>query len=344
MTTDSDKITSFLHEKINLLTYSSDAGWTKCPAWAKYLIKLGTVLGAQKRYENPFFLVASVPERSFASVMLGFGIVLARTMISDRSHESQERVAELARLGGGTPVVFRDRKRRYKARYEGLISNPERGRYLKIRTEKGTVHYVPLSQAFQIVPSEQTQTALPKKQKGKSYRTASDLLENLLPAESLADFKLRSSLDVVFVGPKKRLLLEMEGPEFCASNKNSVRNYRSGRLSEILRPKTIIPKGSAFRSQVLTSANANIGTRLGNSEPFAFLFDGALPLVKWRNYCKHANQLVILDRTESQYGEGIDLVNNAYINERIQNTLDLALPTPPPGVTVSAFSLVKLST
>lgn len=331
-----DKYISDLIINANRLQYESKTGWKSCPEWAVYLIKLGVVFGTQKRGIDPFLGIVSVPERSFAASFLGAGIVMGRALVPNYETENEERVTQLLSLGKGTSVVLRNDDRKFKGQFM-KVAETHGGKYLCIKVEKGTERYIPFQEAYRIEIIGKKDIKLPKNQKGNAHSDISSLLEGLIPSEFQNDFQLRTSLQVVVSGPKKRLLQEIENVQLCIPKGDKCTKRDQGSLVDLLRPMTMGQRGSAYRTRFVASGNSSIGQTLMEMKPFAFVIDGSLALIKWGGLCRHSHRIAILDRTEAQYDEGIEFVNNLFINERTQDTINFELPTPPIGVTVSAF-------
>lgn len=339
MVTKLDKMILDLIVNANALEYEGKTGWKSCPKWAVYLIRLGVALGAQSRSRDPFFTIVSVPERSFSAVFLGMGIVMARALVPDHKAESKERMEELLALGEGTAVILRNKDRKLKGQFV-RIADTSMGELICIKVEKGTDRYISVHDAYRIEISEKQKINLPKKQTGKYYKEQSRLLEGLIPRDAQNDFQLRTSLEVVFVGPKKRLLHEMESTQFGTTSVGWRTTRQEGYLVDLLKPKSFRLIGSAYRTRVVPSGNARIGVVLEGLDPSAYVFDGSLALVKWGGFCRHTNRIAILDRTEAQYEAGIEAVNALYVSERTKDQVDFELPGPPVGVTVSAFPVM----
>ncbi len=68
------------------------------------------------------------------------------------------------------------------------------------------------------------------------------------------------------------------------------------------------------------------------------IFDGAVSFLKWRDYWRKSNWIVLLDKTESRFQEAVDLLNQEYIEKRIGESLNENMFSLPEGIEIIAFN------
>lgn len=325
-----------LADKLQRMQFEDGRGLWPLPGWAVYYLRLGMAIGEQPFGNEPLTVIVSVPERSFAAVFIGTGIVLARAGRPDIEAMNKALIAQLEKLGPGAPVILRNENRKLVGKFFGFVTF--RGeRLIKIQTEKATWEYPSVRKAYRIEVTDKEDVKLPKRQKGKAYQEWSPLAKELLPEDLLNDFQKRTSAEVVFCGPKNRLLHEMESVTLGLADADG--KAQSGKISDLLRPAGAGGRNAAYRTLLVPGGSGTAESRLASIKPFAYILDGAVTFQKLSEACRQRTQIAILDRTEAQYNFGVEEANRLYVEERAEGRPGLELPTPPRGIEIGVMRL-----
>lgn len=311
-----------------------EQSWQPLPEWMRFYLLLGVSVASWPQCDRQYVLAVSVPTRSYASTLIGAGLVLARAARAVPA-ELEEHVLRLRSLPLNSPVVYRNRARKMKARLLGFKTyrlGNEASELIGLQIELSTTKWVNLSEAGKIELLDHKPIRLPRRQKGYSLSPPCDLLRSLI-GDALADSYVRESgLDCVLIGSLNALRSESVGIDLVRFDQSQgERQPRCGKLSDLLRVREFLPASSAHRSIAMSSSgSADINTE--GLAPFACIFDGALSYLKWHRDWGLANHIAVLDRTERSYGEAVWEVN------RLQGQTDQcashvpALPRPVPGI------------
>ena len=303
------------------------------PDWGNFFIELGRRVAESETDKNRLVVALAIPTRAYAAALTAFGVVLTRaTLSSDQIDNTNEYFERLCNLPQGTPVTFFNKGRKLKAFYEGVdkISGKRR---LRVRVEScktgGLTHLIPLEESRNIEIRNTPILNLPKKQKGRKIAAYSKFIEDVLGDEISSTYVEKSQLDCVIIG--KRNLLETEITQINFASTPSFK--KSGVLQDVLRVRNFFSTDNqACRSEVF-SVTSKKNPRLPDGRvPFVTIFDGASSFIKWRDDWRTSHWIILLDRTEIHFQEAVDIVNQDYLANHIDEEEIPNLPSLPPGV------------
>ncbi len=310
------------------LRYLHDQTWRVLPAWAQFLILLGSsFVDWTAKDELRFVGGVSLPTRAFASLLLGAGIVLERApVVQSQAQANAEYFDYLCRLKLETALLFKHGGRILNAVFDGVSSVNGEPR-IKVRVQKraagGGTHLVGRRDVadIEVIPDLKGESALRKRLPKKGSRNGGSregFIESLLDDNS-SDFLLRPRFECLFVGNVGLLRQEIQktavGVDTAA--------FHEGTFQDILRVRRFMTDGKPYRSDVASSATELVP---GVVSPFVVIFDGAQGFLKWRDQFASSHWLVVLDRTEAHFHEAADLLNSRYIQYRV-DTQPLSVPT-----------------
>jgi hypothetical protein len=212
------------------------------------------------------------------------------------------------------------------------------GTWLVIRTDEGTERYVSLENAAKIEVLDEDSITLPRNQRGHLIEPPGPLLAAVADEALVATLLTRSQTDCVLVGSAAAVAkVELTTAEFAI--RDGAREYTIGTLQDLLRARTYLKRGTAYRAHVLSAGSRHIPAFASRLEPLAALFDGGLAYVKWAEFWKRTHRILVLDRTDRRFEDAVRLVNQEYVERRIDRTLDCPLPNPPRGVDLMVFEV-----
>jgi hypothetical protein len=317
------------------LFYQRDGSWYPLPGWVKFYLKLGFSLSQNKRLDTRFVVALAVPTRAYASLLIAAGIVYGK---SQEKHKSIDHAhfEMLIALPDGSPVVLRDKKRKYKAKKCGVQTY--NGKLLiGIQVDEGTtntIKFIPAEDCEHVEIVSREPFRLPHSQKGHEITPPSLLVKALIGEIYVYDFFLHSCLEAVLIGPKNTLEEEMN----AALATSKIDKFDCpGNLSDLIRVKEFQPPGTAFRSSILAAASRNNTSLTGDDTPCVIIFDGSHGFVKWRDYWRKFNWVVILDETDPNFNYAVSQVNQEFI-AREEKQHKLKIPTIPPGIEIMYFN------
>ncbi len=99
-------------------------------------------------------------------------------------------------------------------------------------------------------------------------------------------------------------------PLICRTSSKSA--GENGYLQEILRIRQFSGANTSYRTQCVSSANITPEKEIGTRTPPIVVFDGAIAYVKLGHKWQSAHQVVLLDRTERQFNDAAELLNQNY--------------------------------
>lgn len=319
----SDAVESLLQLKI-----VGPDGVQPFPLWASYLVRLGAFVSKAMRHGR-VTLAVSLPTRDFAAMFVSLGVVLER---ATTPLENVEYFSQLLALPLGTPVRVTRVGKRLKGAIDGVIEvHGKRMLLVRISNSKGgnlTVSVdAPSSHSVEIDAGRQsTNLKLPANQKGREIlNSGSPLVSHLLGKEAAAAFESRSRLEVETIAIPSRFEGEVSVIRLL------LRSGSERPLSECLRLLTDDRAQEPYRSR-LTSfrRKATNSGRLPNTA----VFDGANAYLGRARDFKASNRVILLDRTETLFGEAANHFNQEYL----KRSDAMIVPGPPgSGMEISGF-------
>lgn len=280
------------------------------PEWAYFFMRLGHQLAALPDDNYRVVTGLAIPTRVFACSLAATGIVFARA-----GSENSVDIAQLQyirNLKPGTPVYVRtDDNRKLRGVVEGFkeIKGEE---WIFIRTGKRETLPRPLNRFASRITVSDRDVSLPEySRSGYSIEAPSKFLQCCLGKELAQKHILESSFETLIIGKKSVIEREVSAIPFSCKNSNEPIDG-SGCLQEILRVRQFSGANKSYRTQCVSSLNITPEKEIGKQAPPIVIFDGAIAYIKLGHHWRSAHQIVLLDRTERQFVDAIELLNQNY--------------------------------
>lgn len=306
------------------------------PSWAISFISLGSAIAAPQDPHYRFITGLAVPIRAYAAAMIATGFVIERAKIPIDSIDETEYLDYLKTIEPGRPVIYRSGEDCYHGEFIG-IEQKEEGPSINLIWKRGKQRCkcgLPLQEArkrLQIVGGSNNDSS--EKTVGEHRIIHNkEFLKTMLGTNNSYEFAMRSRLECVIIGCVNTLRHEIKETEISFGSR-----HVEGTFQDVLRARKFLSEGSAYRSNVMPTDREQASLTASQDIPYMVIFDGAMSFLKWRDYWRQSNWLVLLDKTESCFQEAVDQLNNEYVEKRvsdtsIENTLEL-----PQGIDVLSF-------
>ena len=293
------------------LYFQREGSWFSLPGWAKFFLKLGEHLSHYKHDNTRFIAALAVPTRSYASAFIASGITCGRSRVPYESTD-QEYFAMLESLENGTPVVFREKGRKFNAKKREVIRQQDGKHYIGIQIDEGnkTTKYILAEHARLIEIADMESIKLPHQQKGREISPPSKLVKAILGDDQVYDFVSQTRLESVVIGPINSLKQELN---LLLATSQATRCDCPGYLSDLLRVRDFQSPGIASRSSILAAISRSNIKVVDDVSPFVVIFDGSHGFVKWRDYWRQFNWVVVLDQTDPNFQYAVTQINQEYL-------------------------------
>jgi hypothetical protein len=320
---------------IDELYFQKDGSWEKIPYWVKFYFELGLSISAYASDNPKFNISLAIPTRVFASSLIASGINYGRSFIPNEMSDHQY-VDFLLSLAHDTPVIYREGDIKYKAKIDRI--HPEfydGNKIIGLKIEKSKTKFVSLDKARRISLDGRNFTHLPAKQKGRKLDPPTPFI-NAIFGENSHEFTLESRLETLLFGNFNNVRMESS---LVLSINTEDSTTSPGRLSDLLRPFVMNPKGSAYRS-CFWPTNARSKPKLPEgTRPFVVIFDGAQAYFNWKDVYSGENKITILDKTERNFRFAVEQINNEFY-KRSDEAIQLEIPPGLPGTEIMVFGEV----
>ncbi len=313
------------------LYYISDNKPELLPEWAYFFMRLGQLI-ATSNDGYRIIVGLAIPTRAFACGLVAVGIVLAKA--GNKNFIDAIQLKYIRDLKPGTPVYIRtdaNRKLRGVVKKFGEFNGQE---FIFIQTGKSEERGYPLNRCASRITVSEREVKLPKYQKrGHSIEAPSDFLEGCL-GKGLAEYHIRdSSFEALLIGKKSVLEKEVNAPLFFCEE--SGKPSSAGCLQEILRVRQFSGTNRSYRTQWVSSSNISSEKDIGAPPPLVVIFDGAAAYIKLNHQWRSAHQIALLDRTERQFIDAVELLNQNYAY-RLEDIPELPIRIPN-GIELMAY-------
>jgi len=299
-----------MSDNLPRLCYLSDNKPELLPEWAYFFIRVGYQLATIPTDDYRVVIGLAIPTRLFACSLVATGIVFARLGSENSTNATQ--VEYIRRLKPGTPVyVRRDNNRKLRGIIE-KFDDFEKEPYIYISTtSKGTMGF-PLNRYASRITVSDRDVRLPKyQQSGHLIESPNEFLQRCLGKKLAQKHILDSSFEALLVSRKSFLRLEVcDALLVCKTSREST--GIKGRLQDILRVRQFSGANKSYRTQCISPANITPEKEIDTQTPPIVVFDGAIAYIKLGHKWRSAHQVVLLDRTERQFGDAIELLNQNY--------------------------------
>lgn len=299
-----------MRENLPYLYYPSGNKSELLPEWAYFFMGLGYQLAATPKNDCRVVAGLAVPTRVFACSLVAMGVVFARARSENLIDTAQ--LQYIQNLRADTSVYVRtSNNKRLRGIFKKLVSFNGK-QYVLISITKSMERAFPLEEYASRITVADRDVNLPLyQQSGYSLETPSKLLECCLGQELAKTYKLGSSFEALLIGEKSTIAQEVNGVSFSCKISDKFPEV-AGDLQEILRVRQFSGANKSYRTQCISSLNITPEKEIGKQTPLVVIFDGAVAYIKLGHKWRSAHQIVLLDRTERQFFDAIELLNQNY--------------------------------
>jgi hypothetical protein len=204
---------------------------------------------------------------------------------------------------------------------------------LIIEAEGNKTIYVESSKANRIEITDKEIKTLPFHQKGRDIRPPSELMQALLQGYAY-EYVFRTRVDGIIVGSSAAL--EEEAQSVLGIQSDNGKIYQ-GFLFELFRVKGFNPSSTGHRFLMhSTNVQEPITIPPQIASHSAVIFDGPLGFLKWKDFYKMQNWIVVLDHTASNFDNAVNQLNQE-CSFRSQTKIILPTPPIPSGIEMMIF-------
>lgn len=322
---------------MNELYYSDGVHWLLLPPWARFFVQLGLALSSESKPNTRLVTAVAVPTRSYAAAFTAVGVIVSRSSSLVKQISSAEHFKQLLQITKGTPLTVLQGGVKQKGISEGSCKIGD-STLLRIRLrggEFGAWKLVQESDALnvEVVPDEDE--TVPKRITGRIIRPISPFARNVVTTESVPTFVTISRLDCLLIGRLNRLRTEIVETKFATRGERAG-EFSEGRLQDVLRVRSLLDPSEHFRSDILSSASHG-ALKVAHSIPTVVVFDGSASFLRLRGRFESANWIILLDRTDSTFGDAMALCNQEYLKRRVDDLILEGIADVPRGVDLISY-------
>jgi hypothetical protein len=317
------------------LQYRNSSGWISMPYWAVSLISLGSAIASPRDPHYRFITGLAVPVRAYAAALIAMGLVSERAKTPFNSIGELEHFEYFKTIAPGSHVLYRVGENWYHGEFIKAEKKAD-GPFVSVLWINGrkklpcTLSLNEAKKRIQIVGS--TKSAESERVVGHRINYNRKFLQIIVDNDKVDEFVMRSRLECVIIGCVNTLRHEIKETEISFGSR-----HIAGTFQDVLRARKFLPEGSAYRSNVMPVDREQASLTANQETPYMVIFDGAISFLKWRDYWRRSNWLVLLDKTESCFQEAADQLNNEYVEKRVSDTSIENVLTLPQGIEVISF-------
>ncbi|MBE0427387.1 MAG: hypothetical protein IBX72_12195 [Nitrospirae bacterium] len=318
------------------LYYRDGDNWINMPYWAFSYISLGSTIALKKEPQKRLIIGLALPVRAYAAALIAMGIVVSRVKIPLENMQESEFFEYLRTIQSGTSVFYLVKEKWYPGEFVEVTQIHDRS-FVHVIWKKGKQKCtcaIPLENArkrIRIVGS--TKNDAPEKKISRCIVYNKEFLDIMLGSDHGNEFVLRSRLECTIIGCVNTLRNEIKDTQISYGQKHS-----EGTLQDVLRVKRFMSDGSAYRSNIVPSNREPSAHTIYSEIPYMTIFDGAISFLKWRDFWRKSHWTVLLDKTEPHFQEAVDLLNQEYMEKRVDENFNENMFSLPKGVETIAFN------
>jgi len=291
------------------LYYLSDNKPELLPEWAYFFIRLGYRLVNTSSNSHRFVIALAIPTRAFACNLVATGIAFAKADTNNLTNDAH--LQYIRSLNPGTPVYVRIANRKHRGVLQGFEEHFGK-LYIAILTTESLERKLPLDRYASGITVSDRDIRLPKlQQSGQQMDTPSEFVQICLGNEIANEYIHSSSFEALIIGKKSVIQHETcDIPFICGITSKS--SGVKGCLQEILRVRQFSGANRSYRAQCIPASSKTPEKEIGERKPAVVIFDGAVAYIKHGYKWTVSHQIVLLDRTERQFLDAVELLNQNY--------------------------------
>lgn len=309
-----------------MLFLTDNDTWKSLPAWADFLIQVGQRVAEQPLEETRLVCGLALPTRAYAAALCALGTVKCRCLERAAPPDPQEHLQRLLALPKDTPLRYMvggqialavhggEQKVDGQPRLRILYQDPR----ARVKEWSGKLLDAQMSLGVGVA-SDKGDKML--KRKTMRHVELSEFLTCFLGDQGdHTQYTLDSRMECAILGPGTTLR-----DEICETKLALEDNGRNkvGCLQDILRVRRFLRPDEPYKSDVFPISNQAVPVE--GDKPCVVVFDGAAAFIRWRDYWRASHWIVLLDSTDRQFYDGVEVLNAEWRQNRLQNV-------PPEGL------------
>lgn len=308
------------------LYYQHKERWISLPTWAQFFLDLGFALAPQDNPKSRIVTGLALPIRSYAAPLIATGIITGRLSPLVQSNDALKRLEQIRTLSIGTPLAYRNTDRRVKGSFGG-VEEMDDGSSMILLCAGNERYMIPSRLALQVDLRPEASGPLVKLSIKQKKTPIPPFLSLFLGSEEARAIVLQSHLDCVIIGSIARLTTEINETRFAV--RDATRSFSPGILQDIIRVRRLAKETESYRSELYYTHGRELEERR-QEIPVFVIFDGAMSFLKWRDYWRQSNWVVLLDQTESDFDTAIHTFNEECVKNEVKKA-NLGIPLSVPS-------------
>lgn len=326
------------------LRYWNGKQWCPIPDWAFFFIRLGWHIRCTETERERALIAVSVPHRGFAASFAGLGAIIAEPVPQPTPEDIGRHFANLQALPypthAPTGLTYLHNGRKLRGLFAGAVTS-ENTALVKVCVQAkssyksgGLTHFVKELDAVNLQIDPESQGVLGRNVKGTALASHGDFVKHFYSLDELHLIHLASRCGVMMIGRVNSIRAETTQLR-CAIRAHNTK-FDEGVLNDILRIRTFITDPAKARVAIQPTLREAGPQTEDRSAARLAVFDGADAFVKWGSFYNNCPVIVLLDRTEPQFDEGIGQVNGRYLSRSADYRWPAGIDFPP-GIDVTGF-------
>lgn len=300
--------------------------WIPLPAWARFLLDMGFALATQDDPGNRIVACLALPIGSYGAPLIATGVIAGRFSLLAQNNDALERFEQIRALPLGTTLAYRNIGRRIKGHFDGIEEAKEYPMIL-LRTNEGLLYKIPSTLALQLNIQATVSKSLPRKSNRKTKTALPPFLSLFLGQERAMAVMLQSHLDCVIIGPIARLTAEITETRFAV--RDTTRGFVPGTLQDVIHARRLAKETESYRSELYYTHARELEEKR-QEIPVFVIFDGAVSFLKWRDFWRCSNWVVLLDQTETDFDTAVHTFNEECVKNEVKKA-NLGISLSPPS-------------
>lgn len=321
------------------LLHGGEGSWRPLPSWARYFLAVGRAAIATPSPGQRLVVAAVVPTREYAAAFVALGAVEQRSRNSDLLG-GEAHYSELTSLMVGDKVTVLTAGKKYVASFKGVgpADGPD-GILVEFEKDRMT-QFLPKDQCHRVAIGALGKARLPKVGTPRDKTIGSwdaAFLESVLGIDNASDYVRRDDFTALIIGQLQALSFELEEEPFVALDARG--KSVGGHIEDLIRTKKFADdaEGETFRTEVMSDRARRLDPELAALRPPVVIFDGGRAFEKHKYDWRSASWVIILDRSATTTSEAATVLNQYFVEYRIDDSDPLRAIEPPPGVEVTSF-------
>jgi hypothetical protein len=325
---------------VGSLRYRSDSGkWIGLPGWAEFFRAIGQAAVERKTANERLIAGVAVPTRAFAAAFAALGAVEARLKLTGDEASALEQFETLCGLKPGDSVTVLQAGKKYKATFVRRETVFARDGIWVLFEKDGVKNFIPAEEADRVKIGSLGKDSLPKAPWISTKRPHSwdaAFVEEALGVDDAALFARQDDFAALIIGQLSTLSYELETANFGV---RSGEKMCTGHIEDLIRTKKFADDsaGEAFRTEVMSDRARFLDPAVAALEPSVVIFDGGRAFEKHHQEWLHASWVIVLDESTSAAEDGANILNQFFVESRLDDGDPLKFLEPPPATELVSF-------